>query len=95
VGFKTEVERKKALSKNKSFLLGQQVFVYSYESTRKQEENHQEKLLRWKEQVTTLEKESETIDESGRIFIRNLAYSVNEDDIKNLFERVSISLCSF
>lgn len=39
---------------------------------------------KWKDQEESLRNE-ETIAESGRIFVRNLAYSVTEDDIEQLF----------
>jgi multiple RNA-binding domain-containing protein 1 len=39
---------------------------------------------KWKDQEESLRNE-ETIAESGRIFVRNLAYTVTEDNIEQLF----------
>jgi multiple RNA-binding domain-containing protein 1 len=39
---------------------------------------------KWKDQEESLRNE-ENIAESGRIFVRNLAYTVTEDDIERLF----------
>jgi multiple RNA-binding domain-containing protein 1 len=39
---------------------------------------------KWKDQEESLKNE-ETIAESGRIFIRNLAYTITEDDVEQLF----------
>lgn len=41
---------------------------------------------KWKDQEESLRNE-ETIAESGRIFVRNLAYTVTEDDIEKLFSK--------
>ena len=40
--------------------------------------------IRWKEQEESLKNE-ETIAESGRIFVRNLPYSVTEEELETLF----------
>ncbi|XP_047110139.1 probable RNA-binding protein 19 [Schistocerca piceifrons] len=86
VCFKTEKEMKQALVKNKSFLAGRRIWVLKYIS--KSEETAEEYLHenKWKEQENTLKNE-ETIAESGRIFIRNLSYTVREDDIEKLFSK--------
>lgn len=41
---------------------------------------------KWKDQEESLKNE-ETIAESGRIFVRNLAYTITEDDIEQLFSK--------
>ncbi|KAL1132504.1 hypothetical protein AAG570_010459 [Ranatra chinensis] len=43
-------------------------------------------MFRWKEQNESLSKE-ECIAESGRIFIRNLSYTVTEEELQKLFEK--------
>lgn len=40
----------------------------------------------WKDQEESLRNE-ECIAESGRIFVRNLAYTVTEDDVEQLFNK--------
>jgi multiple RNA-binding domain-containing protein 1 len=41
---------------------------------------------KWKDQEESLRNE-ESIAESGRIFVRNLSYTVTEDDIEQLFNK--------
>jgi multiple RNA-binding domain-containing protein 1 len=41
---------------------------------------------KWKDQEECLKNE-ETIAESGRIFVRNLAYTTTEDDMEQLFSK--------
>ncbi|XP_029171774.1 probable RNA-binding protein 19 [Nylanderia fulva] len=88
VGFKTEQAMKKALLKNKSFLEGKQIFVSKYEQKEATESNNEvgNKNIKWKKQEDALKNE-EDIAESGRMFIRNLTYTVTEDDIRKLFEK--------
>lgn len=90
VGFKTEQAMKKALMKNKSFLEGKQIFVSKYEQKEEIEDFNKDSCnktnIKWKKQEEALKNE-ESIAESGRIFIRNLTYTVTEDDIKKLFEK--------
>ncbi|XP_029042340.2 probable RNA-binding protein 19 [Osmia bicornis bicornis] len=89
VGFKTEQQLKKALLKNKSFLDGKQIFVTKYEKIEKnddKERNENNSDIRWKKQEEALKNE-ESVAESGRMFIRNLSYTITEDDIRKLFEK--------
>ncbi|XP_012538456.1 probable RNA-binding protein 19 [Monomorium pharaonis] len=90
VGFKTEQAMKKALLKNKSFLDGKQIFVSKYERKEEIESNKDDSCnktnVKWKKQEEALENE-ESIAESGRIFIRNLTYTITEDDVRKLFEK--------
>ena len=78
VGFKDENEAKKCLSKSKSFLKGNQVHVKKYEKVDKDNGQKGRK---------TYEEAEESVGESGRIFIRNLSYSITEDDIETLFKK--------
>ncbi|XP_014480667.1 PREDICTED: probable RNA-binding protein 19 [Dinoponera quadriceps] len=90
LGFKTELQLKKALLKNKSFLNGKQIFVSKYERKEKSSENTNNKInVKWKKQEESL-KDEETIAESGRIFIRNLTYTTTEDDVRKLFEKYGL-----
>ncbi|KAM3965303.1 putative RNA-binding protein 19 [Aphomia sociella] len=85
VGFRTEKELKKALGKDKLFLGKHRIHVHKFEDKAKKEAEEGERTLQRKKQ----EKESneESIGESGRIFIRNLAYVVSEQELTNLFEK--------
>ena len=47
---------------------------------------------KWKDQEESLRNE-ETIAESGKIFVRNLAYSVTEDDIGTKCNSLTQQLC--
>ncbi len=85
VGFGTEQQRKAALKKDKSFIGKTQVHVRTYDVDQKQAEISARES-KWKQQEETLANLDETIGQSGRLFIRNLSYSVTEDDIESLFK---------
>ncbi|XP_055630588.1 probable RNA-binding protein 19 [Toxorhynchites rutilus septentrionalis] len=89
VGYKTEAELKKALLKDKSFLGGKQVKVVDFtakDSLRDKNDasrgKENPKWIRQRESVC-----SESILESGKLFFRNLAYSVTEQELKSTFEK--------
>lgn len=92
VGFKLERDMKRALLKDKSFLKGKQVHVYEFNSKRQEEwkedgsskKNHLNS--RWQEQEEKLKGE-ENICDTGKLFFRNLSYTVSEDDIQEVFEK--------
>ena len=84
-GFATEKEWKTALNKNKSFLGSSQILVVRYDKQRNNESEEQ-KQDKWKQQEDALKNE-ESVGESGRLFIRNLSYSVTESDIEDLFKK--------
>ncbi|EEB14728.1 RNA binding motif protein, putative [Pediculus humanus corporis] len=83
-GFKTEKEMKQALRKNKSFLGGKRIYVSEVRKDNMAEVNEKEK--KWEAENERLKK-SETVAESGRIFIRNLPYTVTENELKEVFEK--------
>ncbi|XP_061387960.1 probable RNA-binding protein 19 [Musca vetustissima] len=100
VGFKTEKDMNKAMLKNKSFIKGKQVFFSDFTEKNKITKAKQtagkdgeqinqadgaDKNSKWKNQEASLNNE-EDISESGRIFFRNLAYTVTEDDLQKVFE---------
>ena len=71
--------------------MGNKILIKKYDTKNRQAEGaSKEKLSRWAEQTVELEKESETVGESGRIFIRNLSYTTNEDEMRELFAEVKI-----
>ena len=79
VGFRTEKERNQALNKHKSLWEGHQIFVAKYE---KKDGGSQQPAggggkenAKWKEQEAGVA-DTETVGESGRIFVRNLSYTV-------------------
>ena len=85
-GFATDKEQKQALIKNKSFIGQSQVLVVPYVSKLKEgaKEEVGGKVEKWKEQEAALA-ETETVGESGRIFVRNLSYDTTEEDLEKLF----------
>ncbi|KAJ8968375.1 hypothetical protein NQ314_002325 [Rhamnusium bicolor] len=90
VGFKTEKLFNKALMKDRSFIKGKRVSVIKYvnNSTEMDDNDKNPNPLKnkWKNQEEALKNE-EDIAESGKIFIRNLAYTTTEEDIENLFSK--------
>lgn len=95
VGFKQMKEFKGALQKDRSFLLGKQVFIKDYTDQNKIDKKKNEvemevdekstKRFKWQNQEEVIKNE-EQISESGRIFFRNLAYSVTTEDLQKVFE---------
>ncbi|XP_055599271.1 probable RNA-binding protein 19 [Uranotaenia lowii] len=90
IGYKTESDLKKALLKDKSFLGGKQVKVVDFtakDRLKGEDESNQGKKIspKWIRQKESVD--SESIIESGKLFYRNLAYSVKEEDLKKLFEK--------
>lgn len=83
VGFKTEKDMRRALIKNKSFMKGKQVGVSECKVSADGEPQVPDK---WKRQESGLTGQ-ETIGESGRIFLRNLCYTVKEEELEQLFSK--------
>ena len=90
VGFKLERDMQRALAKDKSFLKGKQIHVYDFTeqnfSADADGKSNQKQNPRWQEQQDQLQNE-EAICESGKLFFRNLAYTVKEEDLQQLFEK--------
>lgn len=90
VGFKLERDMQRALTKDKSFLKGKQIHVFDFTdknfSTDADGKSNQRQNPRWQEQQDQLANE-EAICDSGKLFFRNLAYTVTEDDVQKLFEK--------
>lgn len=87
VGFKSEKELRQALNKHLTFLAGKRIMVTKYvEKNTSSRTATEGDWSKWKDQEESLRNE-ETIAESGRIFVRNLAYTVTENDIEQLFNK--------
>ncbi|XP_058053617.1 probable RNA-binding protein 19 [Anopheles bellator] len=90
VGFKTESELDKALLMDKSFLGGKQVRIVNFTEQNDRGDREEKdsakraKQAKWERQRANVP--SESICESGKLFFRNLSYSVREADIRELFE---------
>ncbi|RZC31811.1 RNA-binding protein 19 [Asbolus verrucosus] len=85
VGFKTEKDFKKALLKDRT---GKRISVAKYSKIKSDNLDSHDNIRKnkWSTQEEAIKNE-ETIAESGKIFIRNLAYTTTEDDIENLFKK--------
>ena len=77
--------RRAVLKKDKSFIGSTQIFVRTYDVDH-QKSQIEAKESKWKKQEDTLADLDETIGQSGRLFLRNLSYSVVEDDLDALFK---------
>ncbi|XP_021914789.1 probable RNA-binding protein 19 isoform X2 [Zootermopsis nevadensis] len=87
VGFKSEKEVRQALIKHLTFLAGKRIMVTKYvEKDTISKTVTGRDSSKWKNQEENLKNE-ETIAESGRIFVRNLAYTISEDNIEQLFSK--------
>lgn len=88
-GFKTKQELTKALAKHKSFFNGKQIEVYDFSSKNQLPSSDSEKTKKpnnkWEGQKQSLEGE-ESVCESGKLFFRNLAYTISEADLQKVFE---------
>lgn len=71
------------------FVEGKRIFVAKYVKHEEKEESNQKKCPKWKNEEEALKNE-ESIAESGRIFIRNLPYTVAENNIQELFEKYGV-----
>ncbi|XP_059052068.1 probable RNA-binding protein 19 [Achroia grisella] len=85
VGFRTEAELKKALNKDKLFLGKHRLHVHKFEDKAKKASEEEEEAFKKKKQEQ--QNNGESIGESGRIFVRNLAYVVSEQEVTDLFEK--------
>lgn len=88
-GFKTKQELTKALAKHKSFFNGKQIEVYDFSLKNnlpsKDSEKTKDPNNKWQGQTQSLEGE-ESVCESGKLFFRNLAYTITENDLQEVFE---------
>nr|CAD7200804.1 unnamed protein product [Timema douglasi] len=87
IGFRTEKEMKQALLKNMSFLAGKRILVTQSVSKKSSSKSKNEPTIsKWKDQEDNL-KHEETIAESGRIFVRNLSFTVTEEELTELLSK--------
>ncbi|XP_032220437.2 probable RNA-binding protein 19 isoform X2 [Nematostella vectensis] len=89
VDFSSKSDLEKALKRNKDYLQGRYIELFK-DTNRDFDNNKQgdgEKSWMRKLQEKGDDEEEEPIGESGRLFLRNLAYSCSEEDIQHLFEK--------
>lgn len=85
VGFKTEKQMNQALQKDKSFIDGARVQVVKCEEV-DNNTNNEHIDLPWYTAQEKLKK-AEPVTDTGSLFIRNLWYSVTEEDLRELLEK--------
>ncbi|XP_063594561.1 probable RNA-binding protein 19 [Penaeus indicus] len=85
VGFKTEKQMNQALQKDKSFIDGARVQVVKFEEV-ENDTNKESTDLPWYTAQEKLKK-AEPVTDTGSLFIRNLWYSVTEEDLRELLEK--------
>jgi multiple RNA-binding domain-containing protein 1 len=69
-------------------MLGNQISVKKYISREVAANSLSGKLAsRWQSQTDELNKETEGVEETGRIFVRNLSYTAVEEDLRTEFEK--------
>lgn len=88
VKFSSERDVKQALTKHRGFLDGRRVFLTRYQIKETEVlEDDGGQHVHWKKLTADLTKNSESIAESGELFVRNLSYTVTEEDLENLFKQ--------
>lgn len=87
VDFQSEEDLKEALKRNKDCIRHRYIELFRDDPThRKQEEVREDVQLKpWELKELARSSEVESIVESGRIFVRNLPFSTQEDDLNELF----------
>ena len=88
VDFQSEKDLKEALKRNKDCIRHRYIELFRDDAIhRKPEEEMREdvKLKPWELKELTKSSEVDSIVESGRIFVRNLPFSTQEDDLSKLF----------
>ncbi|XP_067137514.1 probable RNA-binding protein 19 isoform X2 [Centruroides vittatus] len=81
VKFKTEKQMKQALNKHRGFLSGHRIEVTKYVAKKESHIKDDNKEERHYVQA------EEDVGESGRIFVRNLSYTVTEEELEELFKK--------
>ncbi|XP_050698872.1 probable RNA-binding protein 19 [Eriocheir sinensis] len=100
VGFKTEKEMKQALQKDKSFLDGVRVHIVKHERPSSGGDDSTQSSTPWSVKEEAL-KSAEPVAESGKLFVRNLWYSVTEELLQELFQKygevtdVTLPICKY
>lgn len=88
VGFKTEKEMNQSLQKDKSFLDGVRVHIVKHEKPSDNgDTSSQDTSTPWAAKEEALKQVAEPVAESGKLFVRNLWYSVTEELLQELFQK--------
>ena len=86
VDFLNESDMMDGLRRNRDCMGRRYIELFRDECLSK-EEDIVRKPRPWEKKESTEDGEDESIGESGRLFVRNLSYSISEDDLTKLFEK--------
>ncbi|KAE8634175.1 hypothetical protein XENTR_v10002218 [Xenopus tropicalis] len=86
VDLNSEEEVQKALKRNKDYMGGRYIEVFRDNYTKSPSVPQKTQSRPW-EQRDKQEELQEDVSESGRLFVRNLPYTCNEDDLEKLFSK--------
>ncbi|XP_055080264.1 probable RNA-binding protein 19 [Periophthalmus magnuspinnatus] len=87
VDLRSEEEVQKAIKKNKDYIGGRYIEVFSVgNSDNKRKTQHKEIDKNFSRKLKE-DEEEEDVSESGRLFVRNLSYTCTEEEIKELFTK--------
>ncbi|XP_016898595.1 putative RNA-binding protein 19 isoform X2 [Cynoglossus semilaevis] len=88
VDLHSQEEVNKALKKNKDYIGGRYIEVFSVDGSYRGKRDRKDKEIdRNFTRKLKDDEEEEDVAESGRLFVRNLPYSCTEDNIKELFDK--------
>lgn len=87
LGFRREKDMKQALHKHHSFMAGRRIDVTRYTKKPPPEEDPGKgRSKKWR-QFEDLGNPQETLADTGRLFIRNLSYTITEEELEALFRK--------
>ncbi|KAK3600296.1 hypothetical protein CHS0354_027139 [Potamilus streckersoni] len=88
VEFANEKDLEQAMRRNKNFIGGKRIYLKKSEIEDSAAETTVEDSTKpWERKLQESSIEDEDIAESGRLFVRNLAYCCTEEDLSKLFEK--------
>lgn len=87
VDLRSEEDVQKALKKNKDYIGGRYIEVFSIDSTGSKNKRKPKEIDRNFSRTLKEDEEEEDVSESGRLFVRNLPYTCTEEEIKELFSK--------
>lgn len=85
-GFESENDLKGALLKHKSFFNGKQVYVKQVDVTEKSNSSPDQPASHNCQKKKEYREPTESVADTSRLYIRNLSYSVQSEDIEDLFK---------
>ncbi|XP_072288983.1 probable RNA-binding protein 19 isoform X2 [Eucyclogobius newberryi] len=87
VDLRSEEEVQKALKRNKDYIGGRYIEVFSVDASGNKGKRREKEIDRNFSRKLKEDEEEEDVSESGRLFVRNLAYTCTEEEIKELFTK--------